>query len=113
VKEKVEHQVQGLKLSPTGMKEEIKEEPDCAYTAVYSVIFREECGQVKDEITEEQGEDQPANGGEDQPINRGEDQPTNGGEDLNVVEMKKEEEENDNFQVTTQAFRFIILRKNI
>jgi hypothetical protein len=102
------------------MKELVKLEPDNTCTAAYSVIFKEEHGQVK-EITAEQGgigqqwdnqlanggEDQLANGGEDQPMNRGEDQQTNGGEDLNVMEMEKEGD--DNFQVTTRVLRLIVL----
>jgi hypothetical protein len=77
---------------------EIKLESDSTYISAYSVIFKEERDEVKEEITEEEGEI-------DEQINEGEDRSTNEGKDLKVVEMKDEEEEDNNFQVTTQVLK--------
>jgi hypothetical protein len=74
---------------------EIKLESDSPCTFAYSVTFKEEHGQVKEEITEEQGWIYPK-------TTEGEDQLTNEGKDLNVVEMKYEVEEDNKFQVTTE-----------
>jgi hypothetical protein len=103
---------------------EIKHETEGTYAFAYSVIFKEEHGQVKEEITEEQGgidyqinegEDPATNEGEDPATNEGEDPATNEREDLNVVEMKFEEEEDNNLQVTTQVliYRVIVLSLSI
>jgi hypothetical protein len=75
---------------------EIKLESDSPCTFAYSVTFKEEHGQVKEEITEEQGWIYPQ-------TTEGEDQLTKEGEDLNVVEMKYEEEDDNNLQVTAQV----------
>jgi hypothetical protein len=129
---------------------EIKQETESTYTYAYSVIFKEEHGQVKEEVTEEQrgtdlqvnevedppttevedppttegedppttevedpptneGEDPPTTEGEDPPTTEGEDPPTNEGEDLSVVEMKYEEEEGNNLQVTTPVLVFHVI----
>jgi hypothetical protein len=93
----------------TGNEEtKIKLESDSPCSFAYSVIFKEEHDEVKEEITEEEGEiygqinegeDRASNEGEDRASNEGEDQPTNEGEDLKVVEMKEEEEEDNDIQV--------------
>jgi hypothetical protein len=83
----------------TGDEEtEIKLEPDDTYTFAYSVIFKEDYGEVKEEITEEEG---------------GIYQPTNEEEDLRVVEMKAEEEEDNIFQVITQVLKLIFFKPYI
>jgi hypothetical protein len=79
-------------------KTEIKQESDDTYTSAYSVIFKEELDEVKEEITEEEGEIY-------EQINEGADRATNEGEDFKVVEMKDEEEEDNNSQVTTQVLK--------
>jgi hypothetical protein len=107
---------------------EIKQETEGIYAMAYSVIFKEEHGQVKEEVTEEQGGiDHQINEGEDPATNEGEDPATNEGEDpgtiegedpaaneaedFYVVEMKYEEEEDFKLQVTTEAliFRVFVL----
>jgi antitoxin component YwqK of YwqJK toxin-antitoxin module len=80
---------------PGNEETEIELESDSPCTFAYSVRFKEEHGQVKEEITEEQGWIYPQ-------IDEGEDQLTNEGEDLNVVEMKHEE----NLQVTPQVLLY-------
>ena len=78
---------------PGNEETEVKLESDSPCTFAYSVIFKEEHAQVKEEITEEQGWIYPQ-------IDEGEDQLGNEGKNLNVVEIKGEEEVDNDLQVT-------------
>jgi hypothetical protein len=82
---------------------EIKLESDDTYTFAYSVIFKEDHGQVN-EITEEHG-------GDDEQNNDGEYRIDNKGEDLRVVDMEDEEEEKegDKVQVTIRVLKLILI----
>jgi hypothetical protein len=96
---KIEGSCEAQPNRPGNEEIEIKLESDSPCTFAYSVIFKEDHIQIKEEITEEQGWIYPQ-------ITEGEDQLTNEGKDLNVVEMKEEEEEDSNLQVKTLVLIF-------
>jgi hypothetical protein len=91
---KMEESCEAQSNRPGDEKTEIRLESDGTFTIAYSVVFKEEHGEVKEQITEKGGIDHQNNDGEDQTINIG--------EDLSVVEMKDKEDEDDIFQVKIQ-----------